>query len=168
MANILQNVDELAEVAMLELDLPSNESLKFKSFGMDFVRDLKIDGRTGIANEQKTVYYNFTETGYNSVALPHDFVEVITVGTQIGRYIKALAINAHLTDHKFKNQTGLLTRSENRIWYWGNLWGLAHLCGALWVRCRHMETEVTMVISILIGRTVSLFCPLHLHTPTLF
>lgn len=124
MANILQNVDELAEVAMLELNIPTNESLAFKSFGMDFVRELRIDGRTGIANEQKTVYYNFRETGYNSVSLPHDFVEVITVGTQIGRYIKALAINGHLTDHKFKDQTGLLTRSENRIWYWGNLWGL--------------------------------------------
>jgi hypothetical protein len=124
MANILQTVDELADVAMLELGLPTNESLKFKSYGMDFVRMLRNDGRTGIANEQKTAYYDLTQIGYHSIALPNDFVEFITVGTQLGRYIKALAINAHLTDHKIKPQTGLLTRSDNMIWYWGNLWGL--------------------------------------------
>jgi hypothetical protein len=124
MANILQTVDELADVAMLELGIPTNESLKFKSYGMDFVRMLRNDGRTGIANEQKTAYYDLTQIGYHSIPLPNDFVEFITVGTQLGRYIKALAINAHLTDHKIKPQTGLLTRSDNMIWYWGNLWGL--------------------------------------------
>jgi hypothetical protein len=124
MANILQNADELADVAMLELGVPTYESTKFKSFALDFIRMLRIDGKTGIANEQKTVYYDFSQTGYKTVALPNDFVEFITVGTQLGRYIKALAINAHLTDHKIKPQTGLLTRSDNMIWYWGNLWGL--------------------------------------------
>jgi hypothetical protein len=124
MATILQTVDELADIAMLELGVPTNESLKFKSYGMDFVRMLRIDGKTGIANEQKTAYYDLTKTGYTTVSLPQDYVEFITVGTQLGRYIKALSINAHLTDHKIKPQTGLLTRSDNMIWYWGNLWGL--------------------------------------------
>jgi hypothetical protein len=124
MANLLQTVDELADIAMLELGSPTNESLRFKSYGMDFLRMLRIDGKTGIANEQKTVYYDLTAIGYHSITLPHDFVEYITIGTQLGRYIKALAINGHLTDHKLKPQTGLLTRSDNMIWYWGNIWGL--------------------------------------------
>jgi len=124
MANLLQTVDELVDVAMLELGAPTNESIKFKSFGMDFVRDLITDGKTGIANEEKIVYYDLQEIGFNSITLPHDFVEYITVGTQLGRYIKALAFNGHLTGHKLKAQTGLLTRSDNMIWYWGNIWGL--------------------------------------------
>jgi hypothetical protein len=124
MANIVQNVNELADIAMLELGVPTYESTRFKSFALDFIRIIRQDGRTGIANEQKTIYYDFSQTGFKTVALPNDFVEFITVGTQLGRYIKALAINGHLTNHRIKPQTGLLTRSDNMIWYWGNLWGL--------------------------------------------
>jgi hypothetical protein len=124
MSNILQTATELADIAMLELGLPTYESTKFKSYALDFIRMLRMDGKTGIANEQKTLYYDLTQTGYATLNLPFDYVEYITVGTQLGRYIKALAINGHLTDHKIKPQTGLLTRSDNMIWYWGNLWGL--------------------------------------------
>jgi hypothetical protein len=121
---ITQTVNELVALVIEELEIPANRFFAFQSFAMDFIRQLRIDGRTGILNERREVYYNLADIGYTTVNLPHDYVDYVTVGTQIGRYIKALAFNGHLTDHKFKEQTGLLTRTNNNIWYWGNLWGL--------------------------------------------
>lgn len=122
--NITQTVNELIALVIEELEIPANRFFAFQSFALDFIRYLRTDGNSGILNERKQVYYNLTELGYTTVNLPADFVDYVTVGTQIGRYTKALAFNGHLTDHKFKEQTGLLTRTNNNIWYWGNLWGL--------------------------------------------
>lgn len=121
---ITQTVNELVALVIEELEIPAHRFFAFQSYAMDLVRSLRIDGRSGIVNERKEVYFDTPISGFSTINLPNDFVDYVVVGTQIGNYVKALSFNGHLTDTKFKAQTGLLTSGNNNIWYWGNMWGL--------------------------------------------
>jgi len=127
MGKLTQNIQELAGVIMLENDIPAGEELKFISFGLDFVRMMQQDAKTfQIPDRDATITYYFDQAGLNSVPLPVGMVDLISVGVQVGRYIKGLALNTRATNMLPVQPTkGLVTNdSQNNSWYWGGMYGI--------------------------------------------
>jgi len=127
MAKLTQNIQELAGVIMLENDIPAQEELKFISFGLDFVRMVQQDVKTfQIPDRDETRTYYFERPGLNVVQMPVKMMDLISVGVQVGRYIKGLALNTRGTNKTPVQPTrGLVTNDlEGNQWYWGGLYGI--------------------------------------------
>jgi len=109
---------------MEELKAPANMEFDFQEWGLSFVRQMQKDVKTLIPDREKEMFIPLENTGYNIVRLPSDYYEYISVGTQIGHYVKGLAMNNRLTSHKFQPEIPPLIQSSfNNIWYWGGLYG---------------------------------------------
>lgn len=118
---------------LLENDIPASEELKFISWGLDFVRQMQQDAKTfQVPDRDATVTYYFDNSGSNSVPLPVGMVDLISVGVQVGRYIKGLALNTRGTNQLPVQPTkGLVTNdSQANAWYWGSLYGVGAWSGS--------------------------------------
>jgi hypothetical protein len=109
---------------MEELGAPANMEYNFLSWALDYVRQMQKDVKTTIPDRDKEICIQLESTGYNIVRLPNDYYDYVSVGTQIGHYVKGLAINNRLTSHKYQPEIPPLIQSTyNNIWYWGGLYG---------------------------------------------
>lgn len=109
---------------MEELGAPANMEFTFLSWALDFVRDMQKDVKTTIPDRDKEMFIELEKSGYNIVKLPGDYYDYISVGVQIGHYVKGVAINNRLTDHKRQPEMApLVENNYNNIWYWGGLYG---------------------------------------------
>ena len=109
---------------MEELNAPANMEFNFLSWALDYVRQMQKDVKTLIPDRDKDLFIPLDAPGYNIVRLPSDYYDFISVGTQIGHYIKGLAVNNRLTAHKYQPEIPPLIQSTyNNIWYWGGLYG---------------------------------------------
>jgi|688.fasta_scaffold478461_2 hypothetical protein len=109
---------------MEELNAPANMEFNFLSWALDYVRQMQKDVKTLIPDRDKDLFIPLDAVGYNIVRLPSDYYDYISVGTQIGHYIKGLAVNNRLTSHKYQPEIPPLIQSTyNNIWYWGGLYG---------------------------------------------
>jgi hypothetical protein len=121
---LIDSVQHLVGVKMEELKAPANMEFDFQEWGLSFVRQMQKDVKTLIPDREKEMFIPLENTGYNIVRLPSDYYEYISVGTQIGHYVKGLAMNNRLTSHKFQPEIPPLIQSSfNNIWYWGGLYG---------------------------------------------
>lgn len=128
MGQLTQSIQELAGVIMLENDITAtSEELKFISFGLDFVRMMQQDAKTfQIPDRDATVTHYFDHHGINSAPLPVGMAGIISVGVQVGRYIKGLALDTRTTNQTPVQPTkGLIWNSEQTgTWYWGSVYGI--------------------------------------------
>lgn len=121
---LADNVDSLVGVVMEELGAPANQQFSFMAWGLDFVRSMQKDVNTMIPDRNKEIFYEFDKFGYNTAKLPNDYYDFISVGTQVGHYVKGLAMNNRITTHKRQPEMfPLLDNTPNNIWYWGGLYG---------------------------------------------
>jgi hypothetical protein len=91
---------------------------------------MQKDVKTSIPERDKEQFYLLDSPGYNVLPLPNDYYDYVSVGVQVGRYIKGLAINNRVTTHKIQPDPSLLLQtSSNNIWYLGGLYGPAMLWG---------------------------------------
>jgi hypothetical protein len=122
---LIDNVKSIVGTKMEELKAPANMQFDFLSWSLDFVRDMQKDVKTLIPDRDKVMFIPLEKLGYNVVRLPGDYYEYLSIGTQIGHYVKGLAINNRLTDHKKQpNRPPIIDGSTNdNIWYWGGLYG---------------------------------------------
>ena len=122
---LIDNVKSIVGTKMEELKAPANMEFDFLSWSLDFVRDMQKDVKTLIPDRDKVLFIPLEKHGYNVVRLPGDYYEYISVGTQIGHYVKGLAINNRLTDHKRQPNTIPIIdgSSTDNVWYWGGFYG---------------------------------------------
>ena len=121
---LLQTVDEIVGVTMEEMEIPTTNEFRMTSFALDFVRAMQKDVKTSIPNRDKEQFYQLDSPGYHVLNLPVDFYDYVSVGVQVGRYIKGLAINNRVTTHKIQPDPSLLIQtSTNNTWYFGGLYG---------------------------------------------
>jgi hypothetical protein len=121
---LTQTVDEIVGVVIEEMEIPSNQAFRLQSFALDFIRSMQKDVKTLIPDRDKEMFYELPSAGYNIVRLPNDYYDYISVGVQVGHYIKGLAINNRLTNHKEQPEIAPLIQSNyNNIWYMGGLYG---------------------------------------------
>jgi len=127
---LLQTVDEIVGVTMEEMEIPTTNEFRMTSFALDFVRGMQKDVKTSIPNRDKEQFYQLDYPGYHVLNLPVDFYDYVSVGVQVGRYIKGLAINNRVTTHKIQPDPSLLIQtSTNNTWYFGGLYGYGMLWG---------------------------------------
>jgi hypothetical protein len=121
---MLDTVQSIVGTKMEELGAPANMEYNFLSWALDYVRQMQKDVKTTIPDRDKEICIQLESTGYNIVRLPNDYYDYVSVGTQIGHYVKGLAINNRLTSHKYQPEIPPLIQSTfNNIWYWGGLYG---------------------------------------------
>lgn len=121
---LTDSVQSIVGVKMEELNAPANMEFNFLSWALDYVRQMQKDVKTLIPDRDKDLFIPLDAPGYNIVRLPSDYYDFISVGTQIGHYIKGLAVNNRLTAHKYQPEIPPLIQSTyNNIWYWGGLYG---------------------------------------------
>jgi hypothetical protein len=121
---LTQTVDEIVGVTLEEMELPANQQFRMQSFALDFIRAMQKDVKTLIPDRDKEQFYELPHSGYNVVRLPGDYYDYISIGSQVGRYVKGLAINNRLTDHKRQPDIAPVIQSTtDNIWYWGGLYG---------------------------------------------
>ena len=121
---MLDTVQSIVGTKMEELGAPANLEFNFKSWALDFVRAMQKDVKTTIPDRDKEICIQLENVGYNIVRLPNDYYDYVSVGAQIGHYVKGLAINNRLTSHKYQPEIPPLIQSTyNNIWYWGGLYG---------------------------------------------
>jgi hypothetical protein len=122
---LTDTVQSIVGTKMEELKVPGNQEFDFKSYALDYVRDLIKDVKGGIPDRDKEMFIPLEKTGYNVVKLPSDYYEYISVGVQLGHYVKGLAKNSRISDHKVQpNNPPLVDPSNvNNLWYWGGFYG---------------------------------------------
>jgi hypothetical protein len=121
---LLDTVDRIIGATMEEMGVPANQEVNFQNAALDYVRAMQKDVKTLIPDRDKEIFYPLPNKGYNVIRLPGDYYEYITVGTQIGNYIKALAINNKITEHKKQPLSlPLIQTTPDSIWYFGGLYG---------------------------------------------
>jgi hypothetical protein len=121
---MLDTVQSIVGTKMEELGAPANMEYNFLSWALDYVRQMQKDVKTTIPDRDKEICIQLESTGYNIVRLPNDYYDYVSVGTQIGHYVKGLAVNNRLTSHKYQPEIPPLIQSTyNNIWYWGGLYG---------------------------------------------
>ena len=98
--------------------------IDFQEWALSYVRQMQKDVKTLIPDRDKEVFIPLEHVGYNIVRLPNDYYDYISVGVQLGNYVKGLAQNNRLTSHKYQPEMAPLIQSTyNNIWYWGGLYG---------------------------------------------
>jgi len=121
---LIDSVDSIVGVVMEELGATANQQFVFMGWALDYVRAMQKDVTTTIPDRNKEIFYEFNTFGHHTVKLPGDYYDYISVGAQVGRYIKGLAINNRLTTHKKQpDMFPLLQESNQNVWYWGGLYG---------------------------------------------
>jgi hypothetical protein len=127
---LLQTVDEIVGVVLEEMELPANQNFRMQSFALDFIRAMQKDVQSLIPDRDKEMFYQLPAPGYNIVNLPHDYYDYISVGAQVGRYIKGLAVNNRITTHKRQPDLApVIQASTDNIWYWGGFYGYGMVWG---------------------------------------
>lgn len=137
--NLTQTAAEIIQSTMLQLGVPTNEQIKFEAWMMAFLRGFRQDCASGMPDRDETKTYLFPTKGYNVVTLPEACFEVIAIGTQLGRYIKPLALASTITTAKPRRTYGLVPGSNyNSNWAWnggagayGWGWGLTNNQGMM-------------------------------------
>jgi len=115
---LTQTAAEIVQSVLLQNGLPTNEQLKFEAWMMAFLRGFGQDCNAGMPDRDETkIYNNLIRGGINVLTLPESGFETIAVGTQLGRYIKPLALASTLTMAKPKRTYGLVP-TTNQNWYW--------------------------------------------------
>ena len=132
MGKLTQSIQELVGVIMVENGLHPDCELALISFGLDFVRMMQQDAKTfQVPDRDITKTFYFEDQGYNSVALPANMIDIISVGVQVGRYIKGLALNTRETNMLPQPTRGLVSSdTQGTSWYWGGLYGLGAYGGS--------------------------------------
>jgi hypothetical protein len=121
---LTDNVDSIVGVVMEEVGATANQQFVFMAWALDFVRSMQKDVQTMIPDRNKETFYEFETFGYHEVRLPGDYYDYISVGTQIGHYVKGLAMNNRVTSHKKQpDMFPLLQNTIDNVWYWGGLYG---------------------------------------------
>jgi hypothetical protein len=121
---LTQTVDEIVGVVLEEMEIPANQQFRMQSFALDFIRAMQKDVKSLIPDRDKTQFYELPHVGYNVVRLPGDYYDYISIGTQVGVYVKGLAINNRLTDHKRQPDLApVIQTTMDNVWYWGGLYG---------------------------------------------
>lgn len=121
---LIDSVQSIIGVKMEELKAPANMEFDFQEWSLNFVRQMQKDVKTLIPDRDKEIFIPLDSVGYNIVKLPQDYYDYISVGAQIGHYIKGLAINNRITSHKYQPEIPPLVQSTyNNIWYWGGMYG---------------------------------------------
>lgn len=115
---LTQTAAEIVESVILQNSYPTNEQIKFEAWMMAFLRGFSQDCASGMPDRDQTKIYNFVNKGYNVITLPEEAFEIIAIGTQLGRYVKPLALAATLTNTKPKRTYGLVPTSNENNWYW--------------------------------------------------
>ena len=108
---MLDTVQSIVGTKMEELGAPANMEYNFLSWALDYVRQMQKDVKTTIPDRDKEICIQLESTGYNIVRLPNDYYDYVSVGTQIGHYVKGLAINNRLTSHKYQPEIPPLIQS---------------------------------------------------------
>jgi len=129
---LTQNVDEIVGLVIEEMEIPASQNFRLTSFALDFVRGMQKDVKTLIPDRDKETFYPLEAIGYNVVRIPNDYYDYISVGTQIGNYVKGVAINNRVTTHKKQPELGPLIQSSgtNNVWYMAGVYGYGMTWGA--------------------------------------
>jgi len=121
---LTDSVQSIVGTKMEELKAPANMQFDFIGWALDFVRDLQKDVQTMIPDRDREIFIPIEKYGHNVVKLPGDYYDYISVGTQVGNYIKGLAVNNRLTDHKRQpNTIPIIDGTSINTWYWGGVYG---------------------------------------------
>jgi len=121
---LTDNVRSIIGTKMEELGAPANMEFSFQTWALDYVRDMQKDVETGIPDRDKEMFIELEKSGYNIVKMPQDYYDYISIGVQLGNYVKGLAINNRLTIHKRQpDPVPLVQGTFNNQWYWGGLYG---------------------------------------------
>lgn len=121
MGTLNQNCREIAQNWMTEQSRPNTEMLTVQKWMLGFVRQLRKEVRNSFPKRETNTFIPILAN--QAVNLPAGLSNIGLVGTQLGRYIKALAVNPHLaTNGKRTNTFGMVsTELNNDIWYMGGL-----------------------------------------------
>jgi len=122
MGELTQNCKEIATRWLLGRGMPISERLTITDWVLAFARMYREDTKL-LPQTDTTTFIPLTH-GTNIKQLPK-ISRIISVGTQLGRYVKALAVNSHLaTNTKVTDSMGLVAPDRNNnIWYYGGLFG---------------------------------------------
>jgi len=121
MGSLNQNCREIAQNWMTEQSRPNTEMLTVQKWMLGFVRQFRKDVKNSFPKREVNEFIPIVAN--QSVFLPPGLSNIGLVGTQLGRYIKALAVNPHLaTNAKNTNTFGMVsTELNNDTWYLGSL-----------------------------------------------
>lgn len=110
---------------MEEKSRPGTEMITVSKWTLRFIRMLRDDVKNTFPKAEVNQFIP-AHFGYQEIALP-TMSRIIAIGTQIGRYTKALAVNNHLaTNGKRTANLGMVSNElcgDEDLWYWGNYWG---------------------------------------------
>lgn len=121
---MFDTVQNIAGLAANEVGATSDSTFNFGSWSMDFVTSMQKDVKTLIPGRDNEITYELDRYGYQTLKLPQDYYDYISVGAQVGRYVKGLSINNRVTTHKKQPEMfPLLQESTQNVWYWGGLYG---------------------------------------------
>jgi len=125
MAGMMPSIKEAATYASSALGRPMSELSNWQQYGFDIMVGMQTKLKTSFPDRERTQFHLFDRHGYNEVDLPTGAYGVVMIGTQIGRYVKPLAINAFLTSHERQPTSPFLYDGDN-TWYlgYGNAYGL--------------------------------------------
>jgi len=132
MGTLNQNCREIAQNWMSEQSRPNTEILTVQKWMLGFVRQFRKDVKNSFP--QREVNRFIPIVANQCVDLPGDITNIGLVGTQLGRYIKALSVNPHLaTNDKRTSTMGMVsTELNNDTWYTGGLYNNINGLGAGW------------------------------------
>lgn len=110
---------EVVGALILENGLHTNDRMKLVSFALDFLRMFYQDNKKGwgMHDRDKEVVFTFDRRGYNDIPIPSECFEILLVGVQIGRFVKALAMNQRLIQRAPTATFGVGTAASG--WYMG-------------------------------------------------